>query len=236
MLKKLTNLSLKVKLIGGFALVAIITLVVGMIGYHGVDMAGDQIESLANDHLPGVENIFRVKGDFEAIIAVQMTMLNPLLTQEERQKQYDHLAKAREDYQRAFKNFEALPKTEEQKKLWQDLVNVTKDWKAENDKFFQLCKELDQNGILNPQGLMETMEGIKVGHLETRHRCLSLIHTRKTFDGGESATACRLGQWLGEFQTSKPELKAAMEQIKPAHSKFHEAVTADQATGGPGRP
>ena len=29
MLKKLTNLSLKVKLIGGFALVAIITLVVG---------------------------------------------------------------------------------------------------------------------------------------------------------------------------------------------------------------
>ena len=153
-----------------------------------------------------------------------MTMLNPLLTQEERQKQYDHLAKAREDYQRAFKKFEALPKTEEQKKLWQDLVNVTKDWKAENDKFFQLCKELDQNGILNPQGLMETMQAIKVGHLETRHRCLSLIHTHKTFDGGESATACRLGQWLGEFQTNKPELKAAMEQIKPAHSKFHEAV------------
>ncbi len=80
MLKKLTNLSLKVKLIGGFALVALITLAVGLIGYHGVDMAGDQIESLANDHLPGIENILRIKADFETIIASQMTLVNPLLT------------------------------------------------------------------------------------------------------------------------------------------------------------
>ena len=82
-----------------------------------------------------------------------MTLVNPLLTQEERQKQYDNLTKAREDYQRAFKNYEALPKTEEQKKLWQDLVNLTMEWKKENDKFFQLSRELDQSGILNPQGL-----------------------------------------------------------------------------------
>ncbi len=80
MLKKLTNLSLKVKLIGGFGLVAFITLAVGLIGYHGVDMAGDQIESLGNDHLPGIENILRIKADFEAIIAVQTTLVNPLLT------------------------------------------------------------------------------------------------------------------------------------------------------------
>ena len=225
MLKKLTNLSLKVKLIGGFALVAIITLVVGMIGYHGVDMAGDQIESLANDHLPGIENILRVKGDFEAIIAVQMTLLNPLLTQEERQKQYDHLAKAREDYQRAFKNYEALPKTEEQKKLWQDLVKLTKDWKTENDKFLQLSRDLDQSCILNPQALMETLEGIRAGHVYLRHRCLSLIHFHRTFEGGGDPTACKLGQWLREFKTCKPELMAVMEQIKPVHNRFHEAVT-----------
>ncbi len=124
MLKKLTNLSLKVKLIGGFALVAIITLAVGLIGYHGVDVAGDQIDSLANDHLPAVENILRIKADFETFIASQMTLVNPLLTSEARQEQYDIFAKNREDYQRAFKNYEALPKTEEQKKLWQNLDSL----------------------------------------------------------------------------------------------------------------
>ncbi len=225
MFKKLTNLSLKVKLIGGFALVAIITLVVGLIGYHGVDMAGDQIESLANDHLPGIENILRVKADFEAIIAVQMTLVNPLLTQEERQKQYDNLTKAREDYQRAFKNYEALPKTEEQKKLWQDLVKLTKDWKTENDKFLQLSRDLDQSCVLNPQALMETLEGFRAGHVYLRHRCLSLIHFHRTFEGGGDPTACKLGQWLREFKTCKPELMAVMEQIKPVHNRFHEAVT-----------
>lgn len=225
MLKNLTNLSLKVKLIGGFALVAIITLAVGLIGYHGVEVTGDKIGSLANENLPGMENILRIKADFETIIAVQMTLINPLLTSEERQKQYDHLAKAREDYQRAFKNYEALNLTAEQKKLWQDLVKLTTDWKTENDKFLKLSRDLDQSCILNPQALMETLESIRAAHIYLRHRCLSLIHFHKTFDGGGDPTACKLGQWLRDFKTCKPELVAVMEQIKPVHNKFHETVT-----------
>ena len=163
-----------------------------------------------------------------------MALVNPLLTAEERQRQYDNLAKVREDYQQAFKTYEALPKAPEQKKLLQDLTKLTQDWKKENEKFFQLSKELDQGGILNPQGLLETLEAIKVGHLEVRHECLSLIYTHKTFEGGDNPTGCKLGKWLREFQPSKPELKAAMEQIRPAHTRFHEAVKQIKQLAGQG--
>ncbi len=71
---------------------------------------------------------------------------------------------------------------------------------------------------------METVEGIRAGHVYLRHHCLSLIHFHKTFEGGEDPTACKLGQWLREFKPCKPGLAAVMEQIKPAHNRFHEAV------------
>ena len=61
MLKKLTNLSLKVKLIGGFAMVAFITLAVGIVGYTSIANLGGTVGNLANDKLPGVESMLRVK-------------------------------------------------------------------------------------------------------------------------------------------------------------------------------
>jgi methyl-accepting chemotaxis protein len=235
MLKRISNFSLKTKLIGGFTLVALITLGVGVLGYRSLGVVGEKLKDLATENLPGVESLLRVKSDYQAIIVTQMTLLNPLLTMEQRQQQYDSLAKVREDYQQAFKTYGGLNHSPEQQKLWQDLVNLTQSWKKENDEFFKNCRELDKTGILNPASLLEDLDNILADHFKLRHSCLSYIHFRKAFEGGEDHIACKLGQFLKRYQGSDPDIKAALDKIKQPHAQFHEAVKQVKLLVGQGK-
>jgi methyl-accepting chemotaxis protein len=224
MWQKLTSLSLKTKLIGAFTLVAVITLGVGVLGYYSLGVEGKSIEVLANETIPALENLLHVKSAFQGIIGAQLTLLNPLLTQAQRQQQYEVVAKLREDYRQAFAAYGALNLTEEQKKLWQNLVKLTQAWRQDNDEFFRVAKQIDQTDILNPQELLENMQAILNGHAMLGYSCLSLIHYHKAMEGGEDQDRCRLGQWLKKYQAKDSDIKAAMDKVKEPHARFHEAV------------
>jgi len=221
---KFKDLKLKVKLIGGFGLVALITLVVGFLGWRNAGLLGERLEDITNDHLPAIESLLRVKADYEAVVRIQMSLINPLLSLEERQAQYDLVAQAREEYQRAWKVYQAVPKNEAEEKLFQEMVRVTQEWKAENDEFYRLSRQLDKSKIINPHQELEMLETIRQDHLHLRHRVMTLLYQKRDFPGGEDHHLCKLGKWLPTFHTDEPAIQAAIKEIGTLHPKFHEGV------------
>ena len=99
---------------------------------------------MGKQNLPSIQNLLTIQKNLEAIRTSQNALLNPILTSEMRQRQLDRVAQAREGYQQAWKNYDALPKTSEDAKLWEQTKRAVEVWRGENNKFFTLAKSLDK--------------------------------------------------------------------------------------------
>ena len=65
------NLKLNTKLVGGFLIVALISLVIGIIGIYAVTRLTNSINEIATDHLPSVKALLTISIAQLAIDVVQ---------------------------------------------------------------------------------------------------------------------------------------------------------------------
>ncbi|MGQ9506040.1 MAG: HAMP domain-containing methyl-accepting chemotaxis protein [Thermogutta sp.] len=141
---RLSQMSLKAKLLGGFGLVALITAVVGGIAYYGASSTAKEVEKLSQLALPSVRLTQTMNLAFEKIMRMQRTLLNFDLDLESRQRQYTQLDQAREEFAAARKEYEPLPQLDEEAKIWQEFVAEYDATKQANDAFFNLSKQFDE--------------------------------------------------------------------------------------------
>ena len=109
------NLSLKVKLIGGFTIVALIALVIGIIGWWGVDSTAGKMTDIADVRMLRVTSLLNMAQQFRAIIGAQRTLLNPDLTKEQRASEFQNIVNARDIYKAVSDKFAASLTTEAEK-------------------------------------------------------------------------------------------------------------------------
>ncbi|MGQ9915315.1 MAG: HAMP domain-containing methyl-accepting chemotaxis protein [Thermogutta sp.] len=140
---KLSHLSIKAKLLGGFGLVALITAAVGGIGYYGLSSTAENVEALDKQALPNVKLTQAMEHCFEKIMRMQRTLLNFDLDLESRQRQYTHLTETREAFDAARKEYEPLPQLDEEAKIWKEFVADYDATKQANNTFFDLSKQFD---------------------------------------------------------------------------------------------
>ncbi|MDW8078879.1 MAG: methyl-accepting chemotaxis protein [Thermoguttaceae bacterium] len=141
---KLSQLSIKTKVVGGFLVVAVIAGAVGLVGFYGLVRAERAIDRLDGAALPSVRTAARMENTFLVIKAAQRTLLNIDLPIEDRKRQYQLVEKASEEFAEAQKEYNTLPKLEEESRIWKEFVADYPRTKAENDKFFELCKRIDE--------------------------------------------------------------------------------------------
>jgi len=141
---KLSHLSIKAKLLGGFGLVALITATVGGIGYYGLTTTGRGVSELAESAIPRVKTTQVMGLAFEQIMRTQRTLLNFDLDLESRQRQYTNLDKAREDFAAARKEYEPLKQLDEEAKIWQEFAAEYDATEQANDAFFDLSRQFDE--------------------------------------------------------------------------------------------
>jgi methyl-accepting chemotaxis protein len=229
------NVKLSVKLIGSFVIVATITLVVGFIGWSSVKGLNEHLEEVGHVRLPSIQSLLIVEGQAEKVRVAQRTLLNPNLTLEQRQAQYDAVARARDKYKAAWDVYAPLPQTEEEAKLWKQVEPAWQAWADENNVFFTLSKELDATDILNPDGLKESVETFRGDHFKLMVDVTDLIENGRTFDGGDDHTACGFGKWVAEFTTKNPVLTKALAATAGPHKAFHDAVKGIKAAVASGQ-
>ncbi len=135
---------LSTKLLGGFICVALITLAVGYLGWSGAGQLTGYLNQVGKQSLPNVQNLLTIQKNIESVLTAQNALLNPSLTSEMRKHQFDRIAQARENYQKAWNAYDALPKGSDAAKLWDQTKRIVEVWRDENNKFFTLAKSLDK--------------------------------------------------------------------------------------------
>ncbi|WP_051617184.1 methyl-accepting chemotaxis protein [Desulfonatronovibrio hydrogenovorans] len=218
------NIKLSVKLIGGFLIVAAITMIVGFVGWRGATNLGDHIHEVGEVRLASVEGLMRVAdGGKEVMISIR-TLLNPNISLEERQRQYAAIERTRQGIQRGWDQYEPLPQTPEEEALWNRFLPAFEQWRVDNNHVVSLSRELERTGILDPMQTLSNLNLFRGDHYQGMDNVRNLIDFGIDFDGGDDPGACNFGQWLGSFETDSEELKNILRRMIPPHNEFHAAV------------
>ena len=219
-----TNMKLSTKLIGGFVTVAIVTVIVGGVGFWGVNTLVKSTKELGEASLPSIQNLLVADRSIESLRAAQRTLLIPGLNDVDNQRQFDNIEKMRVASEDAYKAYKALPQTTEEAAECNQFEAALAAWYAENSKFLALARQLESSSIRNPDDLLRHLQTFRGDHYKLEVKNLELIASGEKFDGGDDATACAFGKWLAGFKTENKELNLLLAEIRPVHLAFHNSV------------
>lgn len=232
----LRNMKLATKMLLSFAVVALITLVLGIVGYRGATLSVEAMDEVGLNRLPSVENLLIIKESAQDIRSVMRTLAIPGIPVEDRQRQYNTVTKARERYEKGWKIYEPLPQTPEEAELWKRFVPAWNAWREENNKFMEISRQIDSNGIADPMALGRQLEQFIKDHYILAQRVLHLLYVQDDiFAGGDDHTTCHAGRWLPTFKTNNVELGKEVQGIAGPHQRFHEAVKKIKELVGEGK-
>ncbi|HQF13601.1 MAG TPA: methyl-accepting chemotaxis protein [Thermogutta sp.] len=176
---RLSHMSLKAKLLGGFLLVAVVTAAAGGLGYYGLTQTAEELTDVATVAMKKTHTTKEMIYGFEKIMRAQRTLLNFDLDLESRQRQYTHVTEAREAYRDAWKEYETLQRIGEEQKIFEEFVSENEQTVKDNDSFFALSKQFDD--MLAAAQPDET--GKKQNFLENTYACRYLT-TQLGYDFG----------------------------------------------------
>jgi methyl-accepting chemotaxis protein len=218
------NIKLMIKFLGGFALVAAITMCVGVVGYFGVSGVSHDLEEIGDVRMPSVYSLAVIAKEIESIRVAQRTMLNPTLTRDDRADQVKNIQDARVAYRKAWETYEPLPKDTEEAEAWNKFVPAVKEWAAVNDQFNELQQALVAGGILNPTELRRNLEIFRGDHYKVMMELAEAIRFDKPFEGGEDSTACAFGKWMANNDIDNPGFRQIIAETAQPHAEFHKTV------------
>jgi methyl-accepting chemotaxis protein len=132
---------LSVKLLGGFATVALITLAVGLVGYWGVNRLGGHLYEVAMVRLPSVEALETINEAQTAVKAAERTLLLSGLTEAMVAEQLTRLKAAWERVDKANKTYEPLPQTKAEEAKWKQFLPAWQAWKKDHEAVLNLVQE-----------------------------------------------------------------------------------------------
>lgn len=220
------NLKIGIKLIGGFCLVALITLVVGLIGVKGIAGLGDKVAELGGEKLPAVQHLGTIKEAGQRSTILHRTLLNPQLSASERAALYAEHERMRALISTARTAYKELPRTEQADVLWQKLAAAWTLRCQAVDRFLELSRAVDATGILDPARLRGDLQQFRGNQYETAVMVQDYIHTGMGFGWNYDLANSPFELWTASFQTQNPKLRDLIKQARTTHAEFYEAVSA----------
>jgi len=218
------NIKLSVKLIGGFIATALITLVVGMVGY--VELAGmeDHVERLGKEDMPKVESLLQMESHLNSAMIGMRTLMSPVIGEDVRKTQYEVLAENRAAYKENFDRYTSLDRSAEEERLGKEFLVEVGKWAASNNQAVETSKKLLELDVLNPEQYMKNLWMFTSDHYQLASKVGELLAAGNQFDGGTDPTQCRFGKWLASYNTTNPAIIKVLKEVRKPHDHFHEAV------------
>jgi methyl-accepting chemotaxis protein len=139
----MNNLSLKMKLMGGFIIVALITAMVGFISYRGISQTNFALREVAKNRLPSILGLEIVNEAKSAIVRSERSLMIPELggDKEEFARQLEFSAEAWKRAERGLNIYEPLPQTKEEEEIWRKFKPVWDNWKRNQQQVIELLKQ-----------------------------------------------------------------------------------------------
>jgi methyl-accepting chemotaxis protein len=218
------NFKIGVKLIGGFIVTAILTLIVGGVGIYVARDITTYSELVGKVNLPAVESLLNLESQLKGLNAAVRTLLSPNLTHADRNRQYANIDAARDVYGKNLDVYSKLPQVPEELEPWREFQQVVKVAGDRNNEVIELSKKLQEIDMLDPVGLLENLETFRGDHYKMMAQVDELLLKGKTFDGGGDPTQCAFGKWKATYQTTNPQMQNLLNEVTSPHDAFHYAI------------
>jgi methyl-accepting chemotaxis protein len=141
------SVSLSKKMIVGFLAVAILTGIVGVIGWLGIQKTTQSVIVLGKQTVPAVDYLSDIKSSLLEIKVIQRSLFSPYLNTDDYNRQFTNLETSRKNYASAFAEYDKLTKLPEEMKLYEKLKASIEIVKAGNDAYFTTQKKLKTSNI-----------------------------------------------------------------------------------------
>ncbi|MFQ3620709.1 MAG: methyl-accepting chemotaxis protein [Spirochaetales bacterium] len=135
------------KLVIGFVLVAIITVIVGLVGWYAENSLAESILQLKDESIPSIVYLRLSIYQFMRIKVAIRSLLSPDNFAAELEYQKKVIENARSEYAKAFSAYEAIPRTPEEEKLYQEAVKARTAAREVTDKILAQAQKV----VANPQ-------------------------------------------------------------------------------------
>lgn len=185
----MNKLKLKTKLIGGFIIVSIITLVVGLIGVYGITTISKSVNDIGNNYLPSVQSLhvmFQAQTDVDS---AENFLLVPEITSEQAQAQYDRITAAFKRADDARKIYESLSQSQEEKVAWEKFTPAWDTWEKVDSNYVAMVKQyrIDKSPETRKQMVALSLVTQGVNFYAAEQRLNDIININKTNADGAVA-------------------------------------------------
>jgi methyl-accepting chemotaxis protein len=134
---------LVVRLVLGFLVIAIISLIIGGTGLIGIFRLSEDLYEISEVRLPSIEGLGIMNESKVNISRSENALLIPKLSLKERSEQYDKIKTSWTGIERGWKIYEPLPQTVEEASTWKKFEVAFATWKQDQETFIALSKKMD---------------------------------------------------------------------------------------------
>lgn len=136
--------TIKKKLIWSFLAMAVITEVLGVVGYYGVNKGAVSIRKMGSIRLPSMQSILTISEGQTAIDAAGKTLLCRNIDLAARSQEYADIEAIWQRIENAWKTYQSLPHTDKEIVVWNKVVLAWNVWKKDHEEYIRLSKEYDK--------------------------------------------------------------------------------------------
>ena len=225
-MNKVMNWSIRVKLLGGFIIVAAICSVVGAVGWYGALNLKGSILEIGGGSVPATRSIGVLQNLQTVINVAERTLLNPLLDSEKRQVEYQRIEGAFQESAIQMQVYESVPHQQETLKIWQDFRRDWDSWQVEVEVFLQLSHEIDGLQIRNPQKFALELEKQFGLYRAWAAGTIKAVLERTVFTGNLDPKKSTFGQWLVSVEVANQEASKAISRLQNQLISVYQAASS----------
>lgn len=133
------------KLLIGFSSLLLVAIVIGYIGFHGMNIIRAQHIEVSKNNLPSIISLLIIQEAQTGTDAGEYTLLAANLTPDLQKAAYDRFDAAKERTGKAWKIYEVLVQTEDEAIVWKEFVIAWDDWWRHHQNFVELAKKHDED-------------------------------------------------------------------------------------------
>ena len=147
---KVKKIGLQGKLFSAFLLMAFLVFIVGWVGQGGSFQLTGYLSEITEVRVPSIVGLQMMDRGLSSVQAGELALLNPLLTEKNRQDKLDQIQQAKKLIEAGYTKYDPLPRTVNEDKLWQSFRVQWDRWQQEDKELLRLEEQLQQMGFRNP--------------------------------------------------------------------------------------
>ncbi len=126
------------KLLGGFLAVAVITLIVGGIGFVGSSLMMQSLDKISKNTLPSIQALYTIQENQTSVLLGERSLLLAE-TRDEVEFQTQRLAMQWAEIEKQRAIYQGLEKTPAEQRIWDQILPVWNQWEMSHKQVVELA-------------------------------------------------------------------------------------------------